>query len=78
MSNKQEALWCPLCDCPSDECVQPEPEEIVDDRLETGEEIIYMLESHCGHWITLAERARDEALSNLEQTEITPLPQRNR
>lgn len=63
-SNKQESLWCPLCDCPSDECKQ----------IETDWESF----SHAAQWITLAERARDEALSNLEQTEITPLPQRNR
>lgn len=59
MSNKQQPMYCPICDVPSDECIDSD--------------------EHCGHWITLAERARDEALSNLdtkhlEQSNCTAQP----
>lgn len=71
VQSKSVPLWCPICDVPSKECTQPEREEIVDDRLETGEEIIYWSEGHSGHWITLAERKQDEALENYSTNRST-------
>lgn len=52
-----EALYCPLCDLRSSECIQPEREVISADGG--------YIEGHSGHWITLAERKQDEALENL-------------
>lgn len=62
-----EALWCPLCDVPSKECLQPDDDpykcELCGEYYcEHGEATV----GHAGHWITLAERARDIALENYQ------------
>lgn len=55
--SKRDALWCPICDTPSSECLEPEV---------WFDEWLWQWEAgHAGHWVTLAERARDEALENL-------------
>lgn len=58
-----EALWCPICDVPSEECVQPEGEEQEDG--DGAWMFVYWVEGHAAQWITMAERKADEALENL-------------
>lgn len=60
-----EALYCPICDVPSRECLQPDSETV------NGAIAMYTVAGHSGHWITLAERARDEALENLRTNRST-------
>ena len=67
MSTKQEPMYCPLCDVPSKECMQPDDDpykcELCGERdCEWGEATV----GHSGHWITLAERKQDIALENYQ------------
>lgn len=68
----ESELWCPICDVPSKECILPE----------TGYECVtcgqvypdwgeYCAgdDGHAPQWITLAERAREQALSDTVERE---------
>ncbi len=60
MSANERELWCPVCDVPADECVQPEGEE--QDNGDGAWMEVYWVEGHSAQWETLAERARDEVI----------------
>lgn len=52
----ESEMWCGICDVPSDECVEQGPNHNADgDEMEAG---------HAAHWITMQERAREEAESD--------------
>lgn len=51
----EEAMWCTICSCDSEQCEMPERVEIVDDVV-AGGEVTYWTKAHTSAWITRAER----------------------